>query len=460
MNKNNVSENTIYQMIENADEIIIKDFLATILKNDEKLLQRFKLLIMNEISNEDIKQYKKQINTIFDRYAGRDKFIDYRHARGFVSELKEFLEDDIQGLLQTNHYQENFELTTYLFLKLGKQTIDDSDGGIGFLSDRCQHIWEELLKRCGETLKKEMFHWFLRHLDGSIIDYMEEYIESIFFAHFKEKAFLDDKLKLIEKRLKPNSEKINSWSYEYHRGKWTLHYIEILKLQEVSQKEIWDYCKVHLDLHEVRELYIEELVQNNNIEEAINILKDGKEKETKYQGLMYKYSLRLKELYKQTGNAKAYEEELWSLLSNYRQENIILFKELKSLFSKNKWEEKREIVFKNTRDCTNRCDFYVEEKLFDRLLKTVIEYKGLQYLSLYEKYLEKMYPAELLSKYDLEIKDMAVNASNREAYQKLIPILRKMQKYPEGQARVKELVETWQTLYQRRPAMMDELRKL
>lgn len=455
-----VSENTIYQMTKNADETVVKEFLAAILENDEKLFHRFKLLVMSEISNEDVKQYKRQINLIFNRYSGRDKFIDYYHARGFISELEGFLNEDIQGLLKAKQYKETFELTNYLFLKVSKQAMDDSDGGIGLLTDICWGIWEDVLEYCGEKLKKEMFHWFVKHLDGSLIDYMEEHLESFLFAHFNEKQFLDDKLKLIEQKLQLYDEETGSWSGSYYRGKWTLRYLELLKVQNVSQEKIWDYCKAHLDLHEVRDFYIEELFKHNNTEEAIEILKDGKEKEKGYRGLVHKYSLRLKELYKQTGKTKEYEEEIWSLLSHYKQENTKLFKELKSLFSKDVWEEKREIVFKNTPDHANLCDYYVEEKLFDRLLKTVIEHKGLYYLSSYEKHLKNMYPAELLSKYELEIKDMADSASNRGAYQELVSILKKMQSYPEGSMLVKEIVETWQTLFKRRPAMMDELRRL
>jgi hypothetical protein len=289
---------------------------------------------------------------------------------------------------------------------------------------------------------------------------MEDHLENFLFAHFNEKEFHNDKLKLIEQKLSLDDEANDSRSDRYHLNRWTLHYIGILKQQNVSQKEIWDYCKDHLDLHEVREFYIEELIQNNNIDEAIKTLKDGREENKEYRGIVHKYSIRLKELYKQTEKTKEYEEELWPLLLNYRQENTMLFNELKSLFSKDSWEEKREIVFEKTRDCTNRCDYYVEEKLFDRLLKTVIEQKGLYYLSQYEKHLEKMYPSELLSKYDLEIKNMADSASNREAYQELVSILRKMQHYPNSAARVKEIVETWKTLFKRRPAMMDELRRL
>lgn len=54
---------------------------------------------------------------------------------------------------------------------------DDSDGGTGMLADRIYQFWLELLVKVTPEDKKKMFDWFTAHLDGSIIDYLEEYIE-------------------------------------------------------------------------------------------------------------------------------------------------------------------------------------------------------------------------------------------------------------------------------------------
>ncbi len=39
-----------------------------------------------------------------------------------------------------------------------------------------------------------MFIWFTTHMDGSVIDYLEEYIEQIIMEEFKEPEYEQDKL--------------------------------------------------------------------------------------------------------------------------------------------------------------------------------------------------------------------------------------------------------------------------
>lgn len=69
-------EESIGKLVEDADISLIKEFLIDILKNDEKLLNRFKSSLQCDISPADMKRYKNQINNIFRRYAGYHDFVD------------------------------------------------------------------------------------------------------------------------------------------------------------------------------------------------------------------------------------------------------------------------------------------------------------------------------------------------------------------------------------------------
>lgn len=74
--------------------------------------------------------------------------------------------------------------------------------------------------------------------------------------------------------------------------------------------------------------------------------------------------------------------------------------------------------------------------------------------------MQTIYPKELLEKYETVLKNMAGRASDRKRYQEMVAILRRMQKYPEGKEKVREIVMDWQSAYRNRRAMMDELKKL
>src|SRR5690625_688765 len=102
--------------------------LTNILMNDEKLLNQFKRHLKCELTPEDMKRYKNQINGIFDSHSGLYGFIDYYDAGEFATELQEFLDEEISGMVENEQYDEAFELTNDIFIKLNNQDMDDSDG--------------------------------------------------------------------------------------------------------------------------------------------------------------------------------------------------------------------------------------------------------------------------------------------------------------------------------------------
>ena len=186
-----------YELVKGAEDDLVRKFLTDILKSNEALLNRFKIAVNQEISEEDIRVYKRQIDQIFRKYEGRGNFIDYYHASGFISELYEFLCDDIRTMLDNKQYEAAFLLSTYLFVKVGNVDMDDSDGGTGMISDECQDIWFEILEESvDERLEQKMFQWFMNSLDGSVIDYMEDYIEETLFVYFKENKYMWRKVKI------------------------------------------------------------------------------------------------------------------------------------------------------------------------------------------------------------------------------------------------------------------------
>ncbi|WP_394522695.1 hypothetical protein [Lacrimispora sp. JR3] len=454
------SESNIEELVRNADEAAVRYFLTEILGNDDKLLSRFKSILCCEISKEDMKRYKNQINRIFNKYAGRQGFIDYYSADSFISDLIDFLDNDIEGMLKNRQYKEAFELTAYMFVKVGNQDMDDSDGGTGMLANQCMEIWLEIIEHCDMDIKKSMFRWFKEHLDGRVIDYMEEYIEQILFDNFKEDEFLEDKLKFTEEKVCKYRKENDSWTRGYHAGKWILRHITIMNELRISQDRIEKYAKENLEFSAVRKYYIQECMKKGRYDAAIQTLKEGKETDKTAAGLVADYSLQLKELYKRTGRAEDYENELWLLMLQYKAGDVAIYKELKTLYTEEEWPGKREEIFAKLPLYAAVDRLYKEEQLYDRLLKLVLDSNGLYKLMEYEQCLKNLYPEELLTKYETVVNNMAARTSDRKHYRELVAILKRMQKYTGGKKRVDEIVSSWKSQYRNRPAMMDELKRI
>lgn len=451
---------SIGKLVEEADLIIIKDFLIDILKNDEKLLNRFKIKLQCDVSPTDMKRYKNQVNNIFRRYAGYHDFVDYKNARGFISELEEILDNDIRSMLDNNQLKEAFELTNYIFIKVGNQDMDDSDGGTGEIANICSEIWQEILYKSDIKLKREIFKWFIDHLDGSVIDYMEDYIEQVIFDDFKEEEFMEKKSIFLDNEINEYKKDKGLQLNSFRLGELALHRIEILETKNVDQKKIEEYCKENLEINQVRKYYIDICINKKDYDMAIELLKEGKDKEKDWPGLLLNYSLKLKDLYKQIGKHKLYEEELWALVLNYKAGDVELYKELKSIYTDKEWMKEREIVFSKLSPYRGIDKLYELEGLYDRLIELVLNSHGLYMVMEYEEILKDIYPEELLNKYENTINAMATNTSGRAHYREIVSILRRMKKYPKGKEKVSEIISDWRLRYRNRPAMMDELSKL
>lgn len=453
-------ETSITKLVKEADSVLVEDFLNDILKNDEKLLNRFKSRLQCDISPADMKRYKDQVNNIFRRYAGHHDFVDYKNAWGFISELEEILDNDIQAMVDNNQLEEAFELTNYIFIKVGNQDMDDSDGGTGLVANSCLEIWQEILDKSSIELKRKIYNWFTGHLNDSVIDYMEDYIEEIIFDDFKEDEFMEEKIIFLDNKIREYKKQENSWFNSYGLGEMILRHINIMEEMEVSQNIIEDYWKENLEINEVRKHYIDICINRKDYDMAIKLLREGKDKEKDCPGIVTNYSLKLKDLYKQIGEQKLYEVELWSLVLNYKAGDVELYKELKSFYTDKEWMEKREIVFSKLSPYRGIDKLYELEELYDRLINIILNSNGLYMLIEYEKILKDIYPKELLDKYENTVKAMATNTSGRAHYREIVSILRRMKKYPEGKEKVSEIVSDWRLRYRNRPAMMDELSKL
>jgi len=455
----------VKKLLATADRETLASFLADILMGNEKLLVRFHNIVNGKATKEDVKRYMKQVNAVVNRHLGRDQFINYYEADNFISELEEFLDEDIRRMIDNADYQCAFELLNYIFTTISNVDIDDSDGGTGMIADRIYQLWTELLSKVAVSDKKKMFVWFTTHLDGSIIDYLEEYIERIIIDEFKESEYRQDKLAFIEQMIeesnkKESNKKESDWSRSYSVGKWALRYLELLSEDVKSEQIRIDFCKKYWGNSSVRRYYINLCMQKKDYENAIRVLDESILLDRDCRGLVSEYSEKKKEIFLLQGNKEAYIDQLWKLVLNHEAGNIDLYRELKKQYTAEEWSVQREEIFRKLPKYAHIECLYKEEKLYDRLLEFVLKSKGLYALQEYEGVLKKNYPEQLLIKYEAEVNEIAAYTSDRKSYKQLVSLLRRMQSIKGGSKIVEKISEQWRMKYKNRRAMMDELSKL
>ena len=447
-------------LVSGANEEDVRSFLAAVLAEDEKLLLRFHNIINKQVTREDINNYIGQVDIIADRYLGRNHFISYYEADGFISELEEIIDEDVRRMIDNGNYLSAFEVMNYIFVLIGDVDMDDSDGGTGTLADRIYQLWLELLVKVSSEEKRKMFDWFTSHLDGSVIDYLEEYIEQIIIEEFEEKEYEQAKLDFIEDMIARSERKDSDWSRDYEVGKWVVRYLEMLQEKKASDEQIKEVCKRYWKNSSVRRYYVDICMKKKEYDNVLQILDECILLDKQYRGLISEYSEKKKEIYLLQGNRSAYIEQLWKLVLEHEPGNLELYRELKKQYTADEWLVKREEIFGKLPAYAHVERLYKEEKLYDRLLVYVLNSPGLYALQEYEKVLKKEYPEQILNKYKDEVSKMAVHTSDRKNYAHLVSLLRKMQQMKGGSKLVEQIVAEWKIKYKNRPAMMDELRKL
>ena len=450
----------IGKLVEKADMEVVRSYLTSVLAENEKLLVRFNGIVNRGAEEDDVKRYMEQADRIADCYLGRDHFISYYEADSFISELRNILEEDVRRMIDNGQCRSAFQLANHIFVLVGSVDMDDSDGGTGMLADEIYEFWQEILEKADPEVKKEMFQWFTTHLDGSVIDYLEEYIEQIIMDEFEEKEYLQQRLLFIEKMIEKSEKAESGWSRDYGVGKWATRYLELLELQKSGRSEIEGFCRKHWRNSSVRKYYIDLCMQEKEFDLALQVLDESISMDKEYRGLVVEYSRKKKEIFLLQGDKEAYIRQLWELELNHEAGNLKIFRELKSQYTEEEWVEKREELFKKLPRYADVQELYKEEKLYGRLLDLVMKSTGLYSLQKYTDVLKKDYPEQLLEKYEKEVNQMAALAGNRTKYQEMVRILRSMKKIRGGSKAVEKIVEDWKGRFRNRPAMMDELGRL
>lgn len=448
------------KLINKASDKQIKHFLYSLLSNDEKLFLKFKTLVEPNISSSDLKRYKREINKTVRSFLGRDQFINYMQAPAFINAMDKYLYEDVKMMLENGCNEGAFELTCYLFLKVGSVDIDDSRGELGMFASDCLNIWREILNNGNRQLEDKMYQWFIEQLDGSLIDYLEEYLEDILMNYFKEPKYLKEKLVFIQKKIMLAKKQKQDWFGEFETSKWIFWHLKVMEELNYPIADIDDYCKENWQYTNIRNYYIDKCIERKDYQKAIEVLKESINLDKGYPGRIKEQRNKLKELYKLTNNLDAYQQELWQLVTKDDPGNLEIFNELKKLYPKEKWIEVREEIFKVLPKYVRIDKLYLAEKMEERLLNYVLNERGLYALYEYEDILKPKYTKELLQKYYDELNLMASCSADRKKYRQWVATLKRMQKLDGGAKIVNEIVETWKKVYKSRKAMMDELKKL
>lgn len=347
------SKPQIEEQIANADADVLRSFLYRAVTRDRALRSELELFLSRSAGEIDLKMYQKNIKATIRQYEDRHNFIDYGNAEGFIDEMLKYLEEDIAEMTKQGHIPEAFSLCNYLFKAVSDVDMDDSDGGLMMFGDSTAEAWKEMISRADCEQKAAMFQWFRSHLDDYVIDYMEEYIEQVFYDAFEEKEYALQKLEIVDGLIAGKNEK------DYGYEKLILRRVQIMEQSNLPFREIAAYCSGYEELSGVRQFLIHRFLSHRKKEKAIELLERFLILDQRYPGLVRQYRIQLKELYRESGETEKYRIQLWLLVTI--DGDLDCFRELKALYSDAEWVTVSEKVYAETGACYI-ASFYAEEK--------------------------------------------------------------------------------------------------
>ena len=449
-------------LLENADRQELITFIDELAMNDSTIANLLRARFARSLSTEDLRELKREADDIFRAHEVKG-FINYHEAFEFQVEIERFLTDKTDALLIHEAYEDAFEITKYVFVKLANTDIDD-DGEIQAISATCYGIWKRIVLSCSEPEYARIKHWFEENAyEGALIDYMEEILQEFLETEMASEEDLRDQMRQLDEKIDGLGESIHCPMDYSHIGSsvpMVVKRIELMKRLGASDKEAEAYRYSHRHFSAIREQYMKEAENAGDITRLIVLLKESKALDAADRYKVYRYSGRLVELYHQMNDRQNERNERYEMFLMGAGRNIKQYKEIKQLCMETEWPEYRDGMIAATEDKTLRCEIFAEEGMTDLLYKLVFEKPEITLLDRYGHLLAKDHSEEILQIYEQYVRNIAEHARNRYAYDQLTDCLCRMQSYSGGMNVTGRLIAEWIETYPTRKLMVAELKKL
>lgn len=408
------------------------------------------------MDSQKVREYKTRIQSVFS-YAKVRGFVDWQHMGELTSSILDLVDEARKEMSGTEDRWDLFSVACAVFLKWGKTDMDD-DGDTQMVMSDVIDAWDESVSRLvDEKEQKKALDFFMKYTDGSVIDYMEDYLYRFMDTHFRTPELLQIKRQFLEDKIQQEkaSDK-DDFLKDIHISIFKDYLLQILSDEGVPIEEVERYAAT-VGKHNVNDRLLRIYGERGENEKEIALLQEliKIEGNTRYRSYAYtQYEKQLKDLYKRLNRTEEYHTLLKQMFYENPGSNE-LYDEYRRLFSDEEWQqETKENLFPAVTGRFDAMPLFEKEKQYDLMMDTA-ETSG--YLGEYEKTLKKKYPERCLKILIRNADEAMEQATQRKGYRRVANILKKIKKYPDGESTAKELAEKYRNEYPRRTALRDEL---
>nr|WP_307989741.1 hypothetical protein [uncultured Niameybacter sp.] len=450
------------QNIEEVLNILTKQqliqLLLPIIKRDVTLEEKVLIQYGKTDTTQELKRMERLIDAIENKYIGESGYIYYEREDEFIDKMWEL----VHYIEPLSGSEEKVMLALDMLLLLLErgialyEYIEDDTGFMGeFINDiLCrisgfvaesiaydEQVKEQIIHKIIQKVKEEKFQEW--------IDYGTQLLQSVLIygsnARYRE---------MLYKELGQQLESADSNTIEAI----SVMLFELLQYHG-TQQEIEQYIEEHLEMDTFREKFLQNLMEKQDYEKAIQVALEGEEKNKEHTWGLDKWKKARYDAYKairDIKNQKALGKEF--LLRSYFE----YYEDLKELH-KEDYNNFYSNLKEELRGKTGAGEYSIFRKLVEKEndieeLMNIVR-KEPDTLSKYIKLLMNTYGDEVLALYRKNIENRAEKACSRNMYQDVCYMIADYRRY-ENEQNVKMLIEKFKKEHKRRPAFIDELSKI
>ncbi|BEP27846.1 SWIM zinc finger family protein [Helicovermis profundi] len=461
----------ILNILNDINQEELKKILLEILASNDGIYKKFESRYINKYKGDKYINYKRKIDDIFvyqeteledDEYDTWNSYLGGYNNNDYYVEYSEKFVENIKIVLNSINelIEEDIFLTLNIIKYLVSKFYQNDSVGSDVVYEKIALILHTTLNKCENDKKVKVLKELIEIID--ICDNSSLLLElvEVFTISFLEIEYSKIKLDYLENRILIS---INEYGIEENLDLfvWVRAKINIYYQLNYSNEMIIEEYKKYLANFNIGMELIKYCKNQENYLDAITNLKILRNKAKKFYNKKIA-TFNLVDLYEKSNNIHKTKEELKSILFTYDIGNIESYKKLKSMHSKEDWKiESGNIIYIiKGKNHIKALDLYVYEKMYKDLFDSITQIDDIEILIKYEIYLKKLYPIEILNIYEKKVLKMATFTDGRNHYKRMANLISRMGKYPNGNEKIKQLVDTLIGKYSRRRAMKEELLKV
>lgn len=413
---------------------------------------------LEDLDNE-VPYCRNLIRSSISKYAKRYGYVPYEYTYEALEGAAQVLQRAEQ-LIETQKYVRGVNLCLCIVSEMIKslENIDDSDGYAGSIieaaigeiqsiscmdlaADISEALFKRLLMESGQELFNDWFDWRLELVDACV-----------------SLSCSDSQKELLLKYLQALADEQREEDYgRYHIERLVLlQYHVLLKYKDSTKAS--EFLHENIAFPRLRELIIQDALNNNNYEEVIRLALEGERLDAKMRGLVREWRQYRYTAYEQSGQLDLQRELAKQFIL---EDQFEFYDKLKKTYNKSDWPD----IYKEILDTLEKhkrlhncyLKILIEEKEYNRLLSYV--QANPSDIKHYYKYLLEDYRAEVYEVYTRYALLKASLASGRKDYQEVCNIIRQLIKLG-GAEQGRQLVAKLTVEYPRKTAFKEELAKI